>query len=136
MVRNKKSRKELFSYLDFPRIGEREPIADMVVMAVEFMKYQGEVAYQATKRQAIAITSMASTISIGWSAFFYGLTQEAWFASSLGLLMVIAGTFILGYWTPRIMDKLRDGLDSLGATKFYNKWLSDSVKSGTSEKSQ
>ena len=135
MVRKKKSRKELFSYLDFPRIGDKGPMADTVVMAVEFMRYQGEIAYEATKRQAIAITSMASTISIGWSAFFYGITQEAWFTSSLGLLMVIAGTFILGYWTPRIMDKLRDGLDSFGATKFYNKWLSDAAKSGTSEKS-
>ena len=65
MTRTKKSKKELFSYLDFPRIGDREPIADMVVMAYEFMKYQGEVAYETTKRQAIAITSTASTIGIG-----------------------------------------------------------------------
>jgi hypothetical protein len=136
MVRNKKSMERLFSYLDLPRIGEREPVSDMVVMAVEFMKYQGEVAYEISKKQAIAITSTASTISIGWSAFFFGIAQESWFTSSIGLMMVFAGTFMLGYWTPRIADKAREGLDSLGAAKFYNKWLSDSSKSGAAEERQ
>jgi len=128
--------KGLFSYLDSPRIGEREPVSDMVVMAVEFMKYQGEVAYEIGKRQAIAITSTASTISIGWSAFFFGIAQESWFTSSIGLMMVFAGTFMLGYWTPRIADKAREGLDSFGAAKFYNKWLSDSSKPGAAEERQ
>jgi hypothetical protein len=135
MIRNKKEGKKRFSYLDIPRIGEREPIGDVVVMAVEFMKYQGEVAYETTKRQAIAITSTASTIGIGWSAFFFGITQQSWLTSSLGLMMVFAGTFILGYWTPRIVDKLRVNLDNLGAAKFYNKWLSNSAMSGTAKKS-
>ena len=134
MVRNKISRKELFSYLDFPRIGDRVPIEDTIVMAVEFMKYQGEVAYETGKRQAIAITSTASTIGIGWSAFFFGITQEGWLTSSIGLMMVFAGTFLLGYWTPKLMDSARKGLDDLGAVKFYNKWLSDYTKSGAAEK--
>jgi hypothetical protein len=136
MVRNKKSRKELFSYLDFPRIGDRVPIEDTIVMAVEFMKYQGEVAYEISKRQAIAITSTASTIGIGWSAFFFGISQEAWFTSSIGLMMVFAGTYILGFWTPKVLDKVRDGLDDLGAAKFRDKWLSGSAKSGASGKEQ
>ena len=136
MVRNKKSMKGIFSYLDSPRIGGREPVADMVVMAVEFVKYQGEVAYEIGKRQAISITSTASTIGIGWSAFFIGITQEAWLTSSIGLMMVFAGTFFLGYWTPRVLDKMRDGLDDLGAAKFYDKWLSDASKSGSAGKGQ
>ncbi len=135
MLRNKKSGKDLFSYLNFPRIGEREPVADMVVMAVEFMKYQGEVAYETSKRQAIAITSTASTIGIGWSAFFFGISQESWLMSSLGFMMAFAGTFFLGYWTPRIVDKLRGSLDDIGAAKFYDKWLSDSAKPEAAEKS-
>jgi hypothetical protein len=136
MVRNKISRKELFSYLDFPRIGDRVPIEDTIVMAVEFMKYQGEVAYEISKRQAIAITSTASTIGIGWSAFFFGISQEAWFTSSIGLMMVFAGTYILGFWTPKVLDKVRDGLDDRGAAKFRDKWLSGSAKSGASGKEQ
>ena len=136
MVRNRKTGKGLFSYLDLPKIGDGEPIADTVVMAVEFMKYQGEVAYEICKRQAIAITSTASTIGIGWSAFFFGIMQESWLSSSLGLMMVFAGTYLLGYWTPRVLDKVREGLDSSGAAKFYNKWLSDREKSGVAGKSQ
>ena len=136
MVRIKKSRKELFSYLNLPRMGGKEQLADTVAMAIDFMKYQGEVAYEASKKQAIALTSTASTIGIGWSAFFFGIAQESWFTSSIGLMMALAGTFILGYWTPKIMDKLRGGLDELGAAKFYNKWLSDSAESGTVEESQ
>jgi hypothetical protein len=134
MLSNKRSRKEMFSYLDFPRIGEREPMKDMVAMAVEFMKYQGEVAYETTKKQAIAITSTASTIGIGWSALFFGIAQESWLTSSLGMMMVFAGTFFLGYWTPRVVDKARKGIDDFGASKFYNKWLSDSAKSETAKK--
>jgi len=107
----------------------------MFVMAVEFMKYQGEVAYETSKRQAIAITSTASTIGVGWSAAFYGIAQEAWFTASLGIIMALAGTFYLGYWTPRLVDNLRESLDNLGAAKFYNKWLSDSAKSRASQKS-
>ena len=136
MVRDRRSIKERFSYLDIPRSGEREPMANTIVMTVEFMKYQGEVAYETSKRQAIAITSTASTIGIGWSAFFFGISQEAWFTSSLGLMMVFAGTYFLGYWTPRVVDKARKSLDDIGAAKFYKKWLSDSAESGTTGKNQ
>jgi hypothetical protein len=136
MVSDKKSREELFSYLDLPRIGKREPVADMVVMTVEFMKYQGEVAYETAKRQAIAITSMASTISIGWSVFFFGIYEGGWLAPSIGIMLVFAGTFFLGYWTPRFVEKLRMGLNELGTAKFYDKWLSGSAKSGDAGKSQ
>lgn len=136
MVRNKKSGKELFSYLDFPRIGDREQIADTILMSVEFLKYQGEVAYEISKRQAIAITSTASTLGIGWSAIFFGIAQESWLTSSIGMMMVFGATFLLGYWTPKVVDKARKSLDDLGAAKFYNKWLSDSAKPGAAEKSQ
>jgi len=44
-------------------------MADSFLMAVEFLKYQGEVAYEISKKQAIAITSTSSTIGIGWSSF-------------------------------------------------------------------
>ena len=132
MVRNKK---ELFSYLDFPRIGQRESIADTALMSIEFLKYQAEVAYEIGKKQAISITSTASTIGVGWSVFIFGIAQEAWFTSSLGLMLVFAGTFLLGYWTPRVLDRMRSSLDSLASTKFYSKWLSDSGKPGASEKS-
>ena len=135
MVRNKKSRGSLFSYLDLPKIGERETAPDrMVVMAFEFMKYQGEVAYEIGKKQAIALTSTASTIGIGWSAFFFGIALESWLTSSLGLMVVFGGTYLLAFWTPKIVDKMRIGLDEAGATKFYNKWLSDSARHGTAEK--
>ncbi len=136
MDSSKKSRAELFSYLDLPRIGKGEPVADMVVMTVEFMKYQGEVAYETAKRQAIAITSMASTISIGWSVFFFGIYGGGWLAPSIGIMLVFAGTFFLGYWTPRFVEKLRMGLNELGAAKFYDKWLPGSAKSEDAGKSQ
>lgn len=103
----------------------RETIADTISMTVEFMKYQGEVAYEIGKRQAIAITSTASTIGIGWSAFFFGISQESWLTSSVGIMMVVGATFLLGYWTPRVVDKARKSLDDIGAAKFRNKWLSD-----------
>lgn len=133
MVRNKDGRRELFSYLDLPRVGGGEQVTDTIVMAVDFMKYQGEVAYEIGKRQAISITSTASTIGIGWSAVFFGIAQESWFTSSIGLMMVFAGTFFLGYWTPKILDKMRVGLDEVGAAKFYNKWLSTTGRSGLAE---
>ncbi len=136
MVRSKKGRKEMFSYLDLPNIGQREPIADTILMAVELLKYQGEVAYEISKRQAIAITSTASTIGIGWSAFFFGIAQESWLTSSIGMMMVFGATYLLGYWTPRVVDRARKSLDELGAAKFYNKWLSESAKSGVVERSQ
>jgi len=136
MVRNNKSRAGPFSYLDLPKIRDGEPVSDMVLMAFEFMKYQGEVAYEIGKKQAIAVTSTASTIGIGWSAFFFGISLESWFTSSVGLMMVFAGTFLLGYWTPRLMDMGRRGLDELGAAKFYSKWLSEHRDTGTAEKGQ
>jgi len=134
MVGNKKKVEGLFSYLDLPRIGGREPVSNTVVMAVEFMKYQGEVAYEIGKKQAIAIASTASTVGIGWSAFFFGIALESWFTSSIGLMMVFAGTYILAFWTPRLMDKARLGLDAVGAAKFYNKWLANPAEPGDAEK--
>ncbi len=135
MARDKK--KELFSYLDVAKIGEKGPIAkDTIVMAIEFMKYQAEVAYEVSKKQAISITSTASTIGIGWSAFFFGLAQESWLTSSLGLMMVFAGTFFLGYWTPRILDGARRSLDAFAASKFHEKWLSATGKPDAAEEKQ
>lgn len=129
MVRKKKSEKVLFPYLDLPRIGERELISDMYQMTLEFMKYQGEVAYETSKIQAITIASTASSIGVGWSAFFFGAVQEDWLMVIFGLTMSFAGATILGYYAPRRMDRLRESLDNLGAVKFYKKWLSDFVKS-------
>lgn len=134
MVGNKGSREGLFSYLDLLKIREREPATDMAVMAVEFMKYQGEVAYETAKRQAIVISSTASTIGIGWSAFFFGIMQESWLTSSIGLMMVFAGTFLLQHWTPRAVDQVRRGFVDFEAAKFYYKWLSDSAKPRVAQK--
>ena len=136
MVYSKKGTKELFSYLDLPRIGDRERMTETVAMAVEFMKYQGEVAYEISKKQAIALTSTASTLGIGWSAFFFGIAQESWLTSSIGMMVVVGATFLLGYWTPRVVDRARRSIDDRGASKFYNKWLSDSEKSEAAEKVQ
>jgi hypothetical protein len=136
MVADKKGKKELFSYLDLPRLGERERIADTIALTVEFMKYQGEVAYEIGKRQAIAMTSTASTIGIGWSAFFFGIAQESWLTSSIGMMVVIGSVFLLSYWTPRMVDSARKSLDDVGAAKFYSKWLADSTKTETAEKIQ
>ena len=130
MVQTGKEMDGLFSYLNLPRIGEKAPIGDMALMAVDFMKVQGEIAYETAKRQAIAITATASTIGIGWSAFFFGIAQESWFTSSVGLMMVFAGTFILQYWTPRIVDQVRRGFVELGVAKFYDKWLKEAEKPG------
>jgi hypothetical protein len=134
MVRTKVTGKEMLSYLELPKKIDGEPIAETFLMAVEYMKHQGEVAYEVGKRQAIAITSTASTIGIGWSAFFFGIVQESWFSSSLGLMMVFAGTYILAYWTPKVLDKVRQGLDDSGASRLYSKWLYDHSNTGTAEK--
>ena len=128
-------RKELFEYLDLPKIGDREPVADTIAMMLEFVKYQGEVAYELGKRQAISITSTASTIGIGWAAFFFGIAQGSWFTSSLGLMVVFGATFLLAYWTPRMMNSLRDSLDGLAEAKFYKKWVIDPAKSMLTERS-
>ena len=134
MIPDKIARKELFSFLDRPRSVSKEQIADTIVMSVEFMKYQAEVTYEVSKKLAISIASTASTIGIGWSAFFFGIAQESWVTSSLGLMMVFAGTFLLGFWTPRILDKARTGLEELGDAKFYDKWLSSAPKTGAVDK--
>jgi len=136
MVPDKVTRKEFFSFLDRPRSVSKEQITDTIVMSVEFMKYQAEVTYEVSKKLAISITSTASTIGIGWSAFFFGIAQESWVTSSLGLMMVFAGTFFLAFWTPRILDKARTGLEELGATKFYDKWLSSASKNEAVDRSQ
>ena len=130
MVRMGKTGKELFSYLDLAKLGERLPAADAIAMSVEFIKVQGEIAYEVGKRQAIAVSSSASTIGIGWSAFFFGIMQESWLSSSIGLMLVFAGTFILAYWMPKVLDKVKYVLDESGASKFYQKWLSENEKSG------
>lgn len=131
MVPNKVARKEFFSFLDCPRSVGKEQVTDTIMMSVEFMKYQAEISYEVSKKLAISITSTASTIGIGWSAFFFGIAQESWITSSLGLMMVFAGTFFLTFWTPRILDKARTGLDELGAAKFFDKWLAGA--SGTED---
>jgi hypothetical protein len=134
MPDNKKTKVGQFSNLDRPRVGNRPPVTDMATMALEFMKYQSEVAYETAKRHAVAMTSSASTIGFGWSAFFFGIYQESWLTSSIGLMLVFVGMFFLAYWTPRILGKLRAGLDDLGAKMIYDKWLADPSKSETAEK--
>ena len=134
MVRKKKTEKELFGYLDLPKTGGREPLADMYQMALEFMKYQGEVAYETGKTQAILIASTASTMGVGWSALFFGMAQEDWLMAGLSATMVFVSTLVLLYWAPKMVDITRGALESLGAAKFYNKWLSDYAKSGAPEK--
>ncbi len=128
MVRSKETRKGLFSIPYLPKIGEKEPIVEAVAIAVEFIKHQGEVAYEVGKRQAIAITSTASTIGVGWSFFFFGIMQESWLSSSIGLMMVVAATYFLGYWTPRMLDGVRESLDVSGALRIYEKWFADRAK--------
>ncbi len=136
MVLKKVAPKELFSFLDRPRSVRKEQISDTILMSVDFMKYQAEVTYEVSKKLAISITSTASTIGIGWSAFFFGIAQESWITSSLGLMMVFAGTFFLTFWTPRILDKARVGLEDLGAAKFFDKWLSGASESEEVSRSQ
>ena len=136
MVSNKIQRRQLFAFLDKPKMIGKDQVRDSVVMSLEFMKYQAEVSYEVSKKLAISITSTASTIGVGWSAFFFGITQESWVTSSIGLMMVFGGTFLLGFWTPRIMDRARKGLDELGAAKFYEKWLSNASVSEAADSSQ
>jgi hypothetical protein len=136
MPDNKKTNVGQFSNLDRIRVGDAPPVTDMATMAVEFMKYQSEVAYETAKSHAVAMTSSASTIGFGWSAFFFGIYQESWLTSSIGLTLVFVGMFFLAYWTPRILGKLRAGLDDLGAKRIYDKWFTDPAKSETAEKGQ
>ncbi len=126
MVGSKISKQELFSYLDLPRTAAKGPVADTISMAVELVKYQAEVAYEISKKQAIALTSTSSTIGVGWSAFFFGIVQESWLTSSIGLMVAVGAMFLLTFWTPKVVDKSRRYLEDLGATKFYEKWLSGS----------
>lgn len=136
MVLDKDARKQLFSSLDFPKTGDKAQIAATIAMTVELMKYQGEVAYEIGKKQVISIASTSSTIGIGWSAFFFGLSLESWLTSSIGLMMVFAGMFFLGYWTPRILDKARGSLEDIGAARFCSKWLSEPPESVATGKDQ
>ncbi len=122
MVRKEKEGKELLERIGLPKITDGK-IADAFAMTIEFMKYQGEAAYVIARKQAIATTSTVSSIGLGWSAFFFGLVQESWLTSSLGLMLVFVGTYFLAYWTPRVMNKLRNTLDESGAMRFYSKWL-------------
>lgn len=123
MTEHEKETKQPFPHLDLPKIASGKPIADAVAMTVEFVKLQGEVAYEIAKKQAIATTSTASTIGIGWSAFFFGILEQSWLTSSLGLMLVFGGTYLLAYWTPRVLDRLRTRLDEKGTARFYAKWL-------------
>lgn len=128
--------RELFSYLDTRGVGGKEQVEDSIAMAVDFMKYQTEVAYEIGKKQAIAFTSTASTISFGWSAVFFGIAMESWFTSSAGLMMVLAATFLFGYWTPRVVNRTRKTLDEIGAAKFHKKWLAGAGQFEGGPKSQ
>jgi hypothetical protein len=134
MVGEKGSGKGLFSRLELPKAALSEPSAEIVAMIVEHMKHQGEVAYQVGRKQAIALTSSVSTLSIGWSIFFFGIMQESWLSSSIGLMMVFAATYFLGYWTPRLLDRVRAGLDATGAAVLYDRWIAAHAKSKASPK--
>jgi len=129
MVQEKKQVRGLMGHLDLSKLGEKEQLSRTVAMALDFMKHQGEVAYEVGKRQAMALTSTASTIGIGWSAFFFGIMQESWLSSSIGLMLVFGGTYLLAFWTPKVLDKVRQGLEATRAAEFYKKWASDSPKS-------
>lgn len=129
MVGEKSSGKSLLSRLNLPKAALSEPSAETVTMIIEYMKHQGEVAYQVGRRQAIALTSSVSTLSIGWSIFFFGVMQESWLSSSVGLMMVFAATYFLGYWTPRALERVRQGLDATGATELYERWVAMHAKS-------
>ncbi len=119
-------KKELLSSLNLSKLVEGRQITDAVAMTVEFMRYEGEVAYRIAKKQAVATTSTVSSIGLGWSAFFFGFVQDSWLTSSLGLMLVFVGTYFLAYWTPRVLDRLRKSLDESEAAAFYSRWLSDS----------
>jgi len=136
MTRDEKIRKELSPRLDILRTGEGGQAVETVLMAIESVKQQGEVAYEVGKRQAISITSGASTVGIGWSAFFFGIAIDSWFTSGVGLVMVFGGTFFLGYLTPRMLDKVRSSFMDSGVAKLYEKWLADSQNTQSPGKSQ
>lgn len=136
MAQITKTGKEVLASLDLSRLADKDHIKGTIAMTVEFMKYQGEVAYEVGKKQAISIASTASSISIGWSAFFFGIAMESWATSSIGLMMVIAGTFLLGFWTPRVLNRTRDALDEVAAAKFLEKWMTDPARSGHSADGQ
>lgn len=126
----------MLPHVDLLRAKEGGQVADSVLMAIEFMKQQGEVAYEIGKRQAISITSSATTVGIGWSAFFFGIAIDSWFTSGLGLVMVFSGTFFLGYLAPRMLDKLRNGLIDSGVARLYEKWLVNPLESQSPGKRQ
>ncbi len=122
MARRENVGKEMLGYLDPRKIADGK-LRDSFGITIEFMKIQGRVGYEIAKKQAIATASTASSIGIGWSAFFFGFVQNSWLTSSLGLMLVFVGTYFLAYWTPKVMDRLRQSLDESEAAKFYSKWL-------------
>lgn len=124
MARKERDRKELLGFLDPRKIVDGK-LADSFVVTVEFMKIQGKVGYEIARKQAIATASTASSIGIGWSAFFFGFVQGSWLTSSLGLMLVFAGTYFLAYWTPKVLDRLRRNLDESEAAKLFDKWVPD-----------
>lgn len=136
MTHDRKVREEMFPYVDILRAKAGGQAAGSVLMAIEFMKQQGEVAYEVGKRQAMSIASSATTVGIGWSAFFFGIAIDSWFTSGLGLVIVFGGTFFLGYLTPRILDKLRNSLIDSSMARLYEKWLADSSESQSPGKRQ
>lgn len=125
MAPKEKNRKEVLGYLDPRKIADGK-LTDPFVVTLEFMKIQGRIGYQIAKKQAIATASTASSIGIGWSAFFFGFVQDSWLTSSLGLMLVFAGTYFLAYWTPKVMDRLKRSLDETEAAKFYGRIKEDS----------
>ena len=136
MTRDKKIGDELPPHMDILGAKEGGQVGNSVLMAIEFMKQQSEVAYEVGKRQAMSIASSATTMGIGWSAFFFGIAIDSWFTSGLGLLMVFSGTFFLGYLAPRMLDRLRNGLVNSGMARLYEKWLVNSPQSLSPEKRQ
>ncbi len=125
MAPKEKNRKEVLGYLDPRKIADGK-LTDPFVVTLEFMKMQGRIGYEIAKKQAIATASTASSIGIGWSAFFFGFVQDSWLTSSLGLMLVFAGTYFLAYWTPKVMDRLKRSLDETEAAKFYGRIKEDS----------
>ncbi len=124
MARKEMDTKAVLRYLDPRKIADGK-LADPFVVTIEFMKIQGRVGYQIARKQAIATASTVSSVSIGWSVFFLGFVQNSWLTSSVGLMLVFAGTYLLAYWTPKVMDRLRRSLDESEAAKFYSRWGPD-----------
>ncbi len=113
--------KELLGHLDLRKIANGK-LADPFVVTIEWMKIQGKIGYQIAKKQAIATASSASSIGFGWSMFFFGFVQSSWLTTSVGLMIVITGTYFLAFWTPKVVDRLRRRLDETEAAKFYSRW--------------